>query len=111
MVPAPLLEIPNNHYGFAPSFPPDKHVYTGFFENEYGEQWVFRFDRRTKEGTVTGGDVSWKVYPVVDGEPGGGLLLSDLERGWLLACWVAAHGLTGWAGPAEVRAEEESDAT
>jgi hypothetical protein len=34
-------------------------LYYGYFENRYGEQFVFTFDRVTKAGTVSGGDLSW----------------------------------------------------
>ena len=31
----------------------------GYFENRYGEQFVFTFDRATGTGTVAGGDFGW----------------------------------------------------
>ncbi len=34
-------------------------LYHGYFENRYGEQFVFTFDRATKTGTVSGGDLGW----------------------------------------------------
>jgi hypothetical protein len=34
-------------------------LYYGYFENRYGEQFVFRFDRATRTGTVSGGDLGW----------------------------------------------------
>jgi hypothetical protein len=34
-------------------------LYYGYFENRYGEQFVFTFDRVTKAGTVSGGDLGW----------------------------------------------------
>jgi hypothetical protein len=34
-------------------------LYYGYFENRYGEQFVFTFDRATKTGTVSGGDLGW----------------------------------------------------
>jgi hypothetical protein len=33
--------------------------YHGYFENCYGEQFVFTFDRATGTGTVLGGDLGW----------------------------------------------------
>jgi hypothetical protein len=36
-------------------------LYCGYFENRYGEQFVFTFDRVTKTGTVSGGDLGWGV--------------------------------------------------
>ena len=34
-------------------------LYHGYFENRYGEQFVFTFDRATGTGTVSGGDLDW----------------------------------------------------
>ena len=34
-------------------------LYHGYFENRYGEQFVFTFDRVTGTGTVSGGDLGW----------------------------------------------------
>ena len=34
-------------------------LYYGYFENRYGEQVVFTFDRATGTGTVSGGDLGW----------------------------------------------------
>lgn len=34
-------------------------LYYGYFENRYGEQFVFTFDRATGAGTVSGGDRGW----------------------------------------------------
>ena len=34
-------------------------LYYGYFENRFGEQFVFVFDRATKTGTVAGGDFEW----------------------------------------------------
>ena len=34
-------------------------LYYGYFENRFGEQFVFTFDRTTKTGTVSGGDLDW----------------------------------------------------
>ena len=34
-------------------------LYSGYFENRYGEQFVFTFDRATGAGTVSGGDLGW----------------------------------------------------
>jgi hypothetical protein len=32
-------------------------LYYGYFENRFGEQFIFVFDRATKTGTITGGDL------------------------------------------------------
>ena len=34
-------------------------LYYGYFENRHGEQFVFTFDRATRTGTVSGGDLGW----------------------------------------------------
>jgi hypothetical protein len=34
-------------------------LYYGYFENRYGEQFVFTFDRATGTGMVSGGDLGW----------------------------------------------------
>ena len=34
-------------------------LYYGYFENRYGEPFVFTFDRATGTGTVSGGDLGW----------------------------------------------------
>jgi hypothetical protein len=34
-------------------------LYYGYFENRYGEQFVFTFYRATGTGTVSGGDLGW----------------------------------------------------
>jgi hypothetical protein len=34
-------------------------LYHGYFENRFGEQFVFTFDRATGTGTVSGGDLGW----------------------------------------------------
>src|SRR5436305_9059895 len=36
-----------------------RRLYYGYFENRHGEQFVFTFDRATKTGTITGGDLDW----------------------------------------------------
>jgi len=53
-------------------------LYHGYFENRYGEQFVFTFDRATGTGTVSGGDLGW-------GDPsgdfsGGGFLIDAVDE-------------------------------
>jgi hypothetical protein len=65
-------------------------LYIGYFENPHGEQWLFSFDRRTREATLRGGDVGWgNAYPVRDGRVAG-LILGGQEAAWLDTCWNAA---------------------
>jgi hypothetical protein len=66
--------------------------YYGYFENFFGEQWVFVYDRETKTAEIRGGDASWQnVFPVADGCAEGVILGRD-ELQWLQACWTAATG-------------------
>jgi hypothetical protein len=37
----------------------DPGFYHGYFENRFGEQFVFTFDWATRAGTVWGGDLGW----------------------------------------------------
>jgi hypothetical protein len=91
----PLLTIRNHH---SPSCgdPPivgDEagDCYVGYFENRYGEQWIFTFDRDTKAAVLRGGDAGWNSgFSVIDGVAGG-LILNHEEQLWLRACWEAVQ--------------------
>lgn len=66
--------------------------YRGYFENEYGEQAVFVYDRTMQQGTLYLGDAGWETaYRVRDGVVPG-LILSQLEQAWLRTCWTAVRG-------------------
>lgn len=68
----------------------DPNFYTGYFENQYGEQWIYRYDKTTKKAELRGGDCEWdNVYPVVDGRAAG-LIMNAGEQAWLQACWYAS---------------------
>ncbi len=49
------------HCGLPPGLRNSDHagLYYAYFENRYGEQFVFTFDRATRTGTVSGGDLDW----------------------------------------------------
>jgi hypothetical protein len=90
----PLLRIRNHH---SPSCgdPPivgsdDPEVYIGYFENQYGEQWIFLYHRGTGKAELRGGDVNWNTVHEVKGGVVQGLLLNAEERAWLQACFRAA---------------------
>lgn len=89
-----LLQI-RNHHSVACGDPPiinsdDRNVYLGYFENAFGEQWVFSFDRATGKAELRGGDIGWNtVHEVCDGEVGE-LMLGREEAAWLQACWRVA---------------------
>jgi hypothetical protein len=64
--------------------------YFGYFENEHKEQFIFEYDHQSKTATLWVGDYSWeKPVKVVNGDAPE-LILSDIERLWLRACWKAA---------------------
>jgi hypothetical protein len=65
-------------------------LYYGYFENGFGEQFVFTFDRATVTGTVSGGDLGW-------GDPKTftrGLLDEALRSTRNLAAHVVGSGAT-----------------
>ncbi|HUG68911.1 MAG TPA: hypothetical protein VMM76_14275 [Pirellulaceae bacterium] len=92
----PLLQI-RNYHTVACGDPPiingdDPNVYIGYFENAFGEQWIFTFDRATREAELRGGDIGWNsVHEVCDGKVEE-LVLGREELAWLQACWKAATG-------------------
>lgn len=93
-MPEPLVRIWNHHTpdcGDPPIVDGDaNNCYIGYFENSFGEQWVFTLDRETGKAVLRGGDVDWNTeYEVVD-EVVPDLILGTEERLWLQACWRAA---------------------
>jgi hypothetical protein len=62
---AGLVFAAHNNHDLRCGQPPRVHNtdnpgrYYGYFENRYGEQFVFTFDRATLTGTVSGGDLGW----------------------------------------------------
>jgi hypothetical protein len=95
-MPEPILTISNRHTaacGPPPALRNESPVlYIGYFENRYGEQWIFTFDRETRQASVHGGDVGWATEHVVRDGRVDGLLLAPEEAAWLQACWKAATG-------------------
>ena len=96
---APLLQS-RNHHSLSCGDPPiikgdDPNVYLGYFQNAFGEQWVFSYDRTTRKAELRGGDIGWNtVHEVRDGKVGE-LVLGREELAWLQACWKAATGPSG----------------
>ena len=92
----PLLQIHNRH-AVACGDPPivnsdDPHLYVGYFQNAFGEQWIFTSNNKTGEATLRGGDIGWNnAQPVKEGHVEG-LILGRAESAWLQACWEAANG-------------------
>lgn len=91
----PLLRI-RNHHNSASGDPPivDGEVgnqYIGYFENPFGEQWMFTLDRDDGTAIVRGGDVGWnEQFDVSDGSTGD-LILGHEEQLWLQACLSASQ--------------------
>ena len=91
------LLIIRNHHTAACGDPPivsseAGNPYIGYFENSFGEQWIFTLDRESGKAVLRGGDVGWNTtYEVVDGCVAG-LRLGKEEQPWLTACWSAATG-------------------
>jgi hypothetical protein len=90
----PLLKISNRH-AVASGDPPiivdtKPEQYVGYFENTFGEQWIFTRDRETGMATLRGGDIGWsKEIDVTDGCIGD-LTLNAAETQWLDCCLLAS---------------------
>ena len=91
----PLLKIAN-HHAAACGDPPiidasADNCYVGYFENPYGEQWIFTLDRATGKATLRGGDVGWNMQFDVTNGTVADLTLGHEEQLWLQACWSSAR--------------------
>lgn len=91
----PLLKIAN-HHAAACGDPPIvdgsvENCYVGYFENSYGEQWIFKLDRGTGKATLRGGDVGWNTTFDVTNGTVADLILGREEQLWLQACWSSAR--------------------
>jgi len=89
----PLLKT-SNHHALASGDPPiiedsKPEPYIGYFENMFGEQWIFTHDRATGVATLRGGDIGWNHE--IDGTDGstGELTLNASEAQWLECCLLA----------------------
>ena len=72
----------------------DAAIYRGYFENRFGEQAIFLYERDSGRGTLYLGDAGWEQPHAVHDGAVQGLVLSPLEQMWLQACWSAALGDT-----------------
>jgi hypothetical protein len=89
----PLFRVSNHHAqscGEPPALDGDAAgKYVGYFMNEHGEQAIYSYDGNG-EARIRVGDSGWEAtYPVVNGEVAD-LKLTEAERTWLLACWLAS---------------------
>jgi len=103
-----LLEIDNLHVSGCNS-PPSIDAagkYLGYFENAYGEQWVFIGDHKTGTAALRGGDKAWPSQHILSrDEPyPSGLILNDAEKQWIIACFMAMSHATYGAVAADFKA-------
>ena len=68
---------------------PDPAPYISRFTNRYGEEWRFEYDCSRVEGMLSGSDVDWQKYRVVEGRALG-LILNEEEIQWLRKAWLEA---------------------
>ena len=87
---APLLRI-CNHHAVGSGDPPivddnvaDQNI--GYFENRFGEQWVFTRDKNTGVATLRGGDIGWHENIDVTEGVTYRLVLNPNEFAWLQVC-------------------------
>jgi hypothetical protein len=91
---APLFQVRNQHTA-ACGAPPHiddlhPHQYLGYFQNQYGGQAVFIYDRNSDQGILYLGDAGWETpHALIDGAVPD-VVLSETEQPWLRACWQAA---------------------
>lgn len=73
--------------------------YASYFENQYGEQWIFVRREDAETATIYGGDIGWEEPQTMSGPPEkrendwttAGLVLNMPEALWLTACWAASR--------------------
>ncbi len=92
---APLFSVSNHHTadcGRPPALNGDEpNTYHSYFENSFGEQSIFVYNRATKKTVLWCGDAGWQQpFTVVNGLAQY-LILSPVEQIWLKACWEAVR--------------------
>ena len=89
----PLLRIRNHHTPECGDPPivdgDDPNIYIGYFENPFGEQWIFTYNRETAAAELRGGDIGWNTAIPVRGGVAQGIIFGKAERQWLDAFWAA----------------------
>jgi hypothetical protein len=95
---SPVFTARNCHAatcGIPPHTEADPGRYCGYFENQFGEQWVFVYEPASDRATLRGGDAGWdRAYEVTLGAEdrlAGAPTLSVLEEAWLRVCLMAAR--------------------
>lgn len=65
--------------------------YHSYFENGYGEQLIFIYDREADKALLYHGDLGWdKPRPVEEGGKAPSVVLDEAEILWVRVCWLAA---------------------
>jgi hypothetical protein len=88
-----ILTIANVHVescGKPPHIVKDGETYIGYFENSFGEQFIYTYNRETKKATLWSGDCNWDEPIEVVGGGVTGIILNEVERVWLANCWKAS---------------------
>lgn len=88
-----VLTVLNRHIemcGKPPNLMSRAGLYTGYFENKWGEQAVFIYDRETHKATLWMGDAGWEKPHEVENGMVSDLILNDEGRDWLTLCWKTA---------------------
>ncbi|CAH1000956.1 hypothetical protein LEM8419_01969 [Neolewinella maritima] len=63
--------------------------YKGYYENVYGEQFIFLGDRQTERAVIYGGDFGWETEIVIfAGMDGGDWIFGDAEILWISNCYA-----------------------
>jgi len=101
MTDKPIFEA-HNRYPADAGEPPyltntDKNLYVGYFLDEKGDQWLFTYDRTTKEAKLYSGSRGWTEAIAVELRGMGCHLpgLSFFVRSWADACFFSATGEQG----------------
>ena len=66
-------------------------LYVGYFENAFGEQWVFTRDRKTGIAILRGGDIGWNTKVDMTEGKAETLVLNASESQWLQSCLEASR--------------------
>jgi hypothetical protein len=94
-MPEVVLTIHNQHSKFCGNPPSISNesggLYVGYFENPFGEQWIFTYNPMTSQALLRGGDVDWEMIHEVREGRVPELVMSREELQWLQACWSASH--------------------
>lgn len=92
-----LLTIRNHHVAGCGDPPiidgAAQDQYVGYFENQFGDQWVFTRDRKTGVATLRGGDLGWNTAVDVTEVIAGKLMLNASEMQWLESCIASSQSI------------------